>query len=151
VYTDADWASCPDTRRSTFGFCIFLGDARISWSSKSQAVVSRSSPKDGYRGVANATVECYWLRNLLCELHCISPSTRLSSSSATTLARSTSPITWYITRTPNMLNWIFTSSGNARLWVSFSSSSFYSPSVLRYNDQGAPYIAFSKFQGQPLH
>jgi hypothetical protein len=69
AYTDADWAGCPDTRRSTSGFCIFLGDALISWSSKRQAVVSRSSAEAEYRGVANAATECCWLRNLLCELH----------------------------------------------------------------------------------
>jgi histone deacetylase 1/2 len=68
AYTDADWAGCPDTRRSTSGFCIFLGEALISWSSKRQAVVSRSSAEAEYRGVANAAAECCWLRNLLCEL-----------------------------------------------------------------------------------
>ncbi|XP_043700193.1 uncharacterized mitochondrial protein AtMg00810-like [Telopea speciosissima] len=34
VYTDADWVGCPDDRRSTSGFCIYLGDNVISWSSK---------------------------------------------------------------------------------------------------------------------
>jgi hypothetical protein len=71
AYTDADWAGCPDTRRSTSGFCIFLGDALVSWSSKRQPVVSRSSAEAEYRGVANAAAECCWLRNLLAELNVV--------------------------------------------------------------------------------
>jgi hypothetical protein len=70
AYTDADWAGCPDTRRSTSGFCVFLGDSLVSWSSKRQTTVSRSSAEAEYRGVANAVAECTWLRHLLGELHC---------------------------------------------------------------------------------
>lgn len=70
AYSDADWAGCPDTRRSTSGFCIFLGNALISWSSKRQTTVSRSSVEAEYRAVANAVAECSWLRQLLGELDC---------------------------------------------------------------------------------
>ncbi|KAK4358302.1 hypothetical protein RND71_023912 [Anisodus tanguticus] len=69
-YTDADWGGCPDTRRSTSGYCIFLGNNLVSWSAKCQATLSRSSAEAEYRGVANVVSESCWLRNLLLELHC---------------------------------------------------------------------------------
>ncbi|XP_023763052.1 uncharacterized mitochondrial protein AtMg00810-like [Lactuca sativa] len=49
-YFDADWAGCPKSRRSTSGFCVYLGDNLMSWSSKRQHVVSRSSAEAEYRG-----------------------------------------------------------------------------------------------------
>ncbi|KAL4581894.1 hypothetical protein LXL04_006428 [Taraxacum kok-saghyz] len=68
-YSDADWVGCPLTRRSTSGFCVYLGDNLVSWSSKRQHVVSRSSAEAEYRGVANVVAETAWLRNLLLECH----------------------------------------------------------------------------------
>ncbi|XP_050895279.1 uncharacterized mitochondrial protein AtMg00810-like [Lathyrus oleraceus] len=68
-YTDADWVGCPDTFRSTSGYCVFLCDNLLSWSSKRQPTLSRSNAEAEYRGVANVVSESCWLRNLLLELH----------------------------------------------------------------------------------
>ncbi|GJU40699.1 ribonuclease H-like domain-containing protein [Tanacetum coccineum] len=69
AYSDADWVGCPTTRRSTSGYCIFLGNNLLSWSSKRQLTLSRSCAEAEYRGVANAVAETCWIQNLLRELH----------------------------------------------------------------------------------
>ncbi|GJZ01053.1 ribonuclease H-like domain-containing protein [Tanacetum coccineum] len=69
AYSDADWACCPATRRSTSGYCVFLGDNLLTWSSKRQDTLSRSSAEVEYCGVANAIAETSWIHNLLRELH----------------------------------------------------------------------------------
>ncbi|GJY54443.1 ribonuclease H-like domain-containing protein [Tanacetum coccineum] len=68
-YTDADWAGCPSTSRSTSDYCVFLGDNLLSWSAKRQHTISRSSAEAEYQGVANVVAETTWIRNLLRELH----------------------------------------------------------------------------------
>jgi hypothetical protein len=68
VYTDADWVGCPNTRRSTSGYVVFLGDNLVSWSAKWQTVVSRSNAKAEYRAIGNGVAEATWLRQLLHEL-----------------------------------------------------------------------------------
>lgn len=69
LITYSDWAGCPDTRRSTSGYVVFLWDNLISWSSKRQTIVSRSSAEVEYRAMANAIAEATWLQQLLLELH----------------------------------------------------------------------------------
>jgi hypothetical protein len=69
AYSDADWAGCPDTRRSTSGYAIFLGDNLISWSAKKQPTVSRSSCESEYRALAHTASEVVWLTHLLRDLN----------------------------------------------------------------------------------
>nr|GFA30772.1 ribonuclease H-like domain-containing protein [Tanacetum cinerariifolium] len=69
AYSDADWAGCPTKHLSTSGYCVFIGNNLLSWSSKTQFTISRSSAEAEYRGVANAVAETCWLRHLLCELY----------------------------------------------------------------------------------
>ncbi|GKC73130.1 ribonuclease H-like domain-containing protein [Tanacetum coccineum] len=66
---DADWVGYPNTRRSTFGYCVFLGNNLLSLSSKHQPTLSHSSAEAEYRGVANVVAKTCWLRNLLRKLH----------------------------------------------------------------------------------
>jgi hypothetical protein len=68
-FSDADWAGCVDSRCSISGQCFFIGSSLISWRTKKQTTVSRSSSEAEYRALASATCELQWLLYLLKDLH----------------------------------------------------------------------------------
>ncbi|KAL5804478.1 hypothetical protein ACOSQ3_031278 [Xanthoceras sorbifolium] len=67
-YTDADWAGNASDRRSTSGYFTFVGGNLVTWRSKKQTVVSRSSAEAEFRGIAQGITELLWLKNLLSDL-----------------------------------------------------------------------------------
>jgi len=69
AFSDADWPGNCDDCTSVSAFVIFLGGNPVSWCSKKQRTVARSSTEAEYHSVASAAAEITWLTNLLQELH----------------------------------------------------------------------------------
>ncbi|XP_019431444.1 PREDICTED: uncharacterized protein LOC109338625 [Lupinus angustifolius] len=67
-FSDADWATSIDDKKSMAGECVFLGETLISWASRKQRVVSWSSTRSEYRALADLAVKVAWIRSLLGEL-----------------------------------------------------------------------------------
>jgi hypothetical protein len=63
-YSDADWAGSCD-RKSTTGFCTFVGKNLVTWKSKKQNIVARSSAEVEYRAMTSTASELTWIKHLL--------------------------------------------------------------------------------------
>jgi histone deacetylase 1/2 len=72
-FTDADWASSVDDRKSSGSFLVFFGHTLISWKSRKQHIVTQSSIETEYKGLADGTSEVIWLQYLFLDLQ-ITPS-----------------------------------------------------------------------------
>lgn len=68
AYSNSAWAAHPLDRTSTTGYVVYLGSSPVSWSSKNQRSVSRSSTEEDYRAVAATFSETNWLTILLHKL-----------------------------------------------------------------------------------
>ncbi|KAJ0578087.1 putative RNA-directed DNA polymerase [Helianthus annuus] len=92
-YVDSDWGKCTVTRKSVTGFGIFLGDTLVSWKSKKQGIVSRSTAEAEYRAMCSAACEVMWIKNILSELKvfCTLPM-RLFCDSKSAISISQNPV-----------------------------------------------------------
>ena len=68
VYTDSDFAGSRVDYRSTSGYCTFLGGNLVTWRSKKQSVVSKSSTEAKFRAMSKGIDEAMWIKHLLEEL-----------------------------------------------------------------------------------
>lgn len=93
AFFNSDWARDCHDRKSTSGYCVFLGDNLISWSAKKQTTVSRFSTEAEYRTLAHTAAELSWLQMLLHELHIYVPTTPiLWCDNTSALALATNPV-----------------------------------------------------------
>lgn len=68
AYSDADWSTCPFSSRSLSAYCVYLGDNLVSWKTKKQKTVSKSSAEAEYRSMSSTASELVWVEGLMEDL-----------------------------------------------------------------------------------
>ncbi|PKU66893.1 Retrovirus-related Pol polyprotein from transposon TNT 1-94 [Dendrobium catenatum] len=93
TFSDSDWASDPQDRKSISGFCRFLGNTLVSWCVKKQPTIAKSSTEAEYRSLAAASSDIIWLRRLIADFEVFpnSPTTLLCDNTSA-LALSNNPV-----------------------------------------------------------
>ncbi|KAL0439438.1 UNVERIFIED_CONTAM: Retrovirus-related Pol polyprotein from transposon RE1 [Sesamum latifolium] len=106
AYCDADWASYTDSWHSLTGFCIFLGNALVSWKTKKQTTVSRSTAKAEYHSMVATVCELCWISYTLADLGVsFSLPVDLFCDNKVALYIATNPVSMNV---PNTLKWTVT-------------------------------------------
>ena len=91
--------------RSTSGFCVYLGNNLVSWPTKKQHSVSRSSTQAEFRSLAALVAEIKWIKSLLTELHVIQTKPPLLwCDNQGAVMITTNPV---LHSKSNILNWTF--------------------------------------------
>ncbi|PKU70208.1 Retrovirus-related Pol polyprotein from transposon TNT 1-94 [Dendrobium catenatum] len=92
-YSDSDWASDTQDRKSITGFCTYLGTTLVSWCVKKQVTIAKSSTEAEYRSLASATSDLIWLRRLIAEFDAaLDKPTTLWCDNTSTLALANNPV-----------------------------------------------------------
>ncbi|KAI0507326.1 hypothetical protein KFK09_013448 [Dendrobium nobile] len=93
TFSDADWAGNPSSRKSTTGYCTFLGQTLISWAVKKQTTVARSSTESEYRALTAATADIIWIKRLLTDFNVEMPtSSDLYCDNTSAIALANNPV-----------------------------------------------------------
>ncbi|CAA0833069.1 cysteine-rich RLK (RECEPTOR-like protein kinase) 8 [Striga hermonthica] len=135
AYSDTDWGGNSDDLTSTSAYVIFLGGNPVSWLSRKQCTVARSSTEAEYRALATTTAEVMWLSNLLHELKVSSQlSPRLLCDNLGAVHLSSNPvlhsrmkhISWTVTL---CANWFRQVAFVSRMYLHVISLQIFSPSL----------------------
>ncbi|GJX78233.1 ribonuclease H-like domain-containing protein [Tanacetum coccineum] len=69
IFVDSDWSKCKVTKRSVTGYSVFLGKNLVSWKSKKQSMLAKSSAEAEYIAKNTVTCEVIWIHKILTELN----------------------------------------------------------------------------------
>ena len=68
AYSNSNYASGKGDRKCTFDYCTYIGGNIVTWKSKKQNMMSRSSAEAEYRSIAQTAYEMKWLKFQLTKL-----------------------------------------------------------------------------------